>query len=236
MSRKQRTLNDAIDDLVMPRRILLFQDENGQNIRGDVPSLIQQLENSTGRASGAERGGKMQSRPPISIGVHDLLNEISHTCKTDIRQRGGQPAATIEANLRRIAADRANQPTDSDDTQTWIRRADRWAAKARAALGLEPKYPQGLRGVPCPECGTDYITSTDDTGEQTRILALQFAWADPPEHNIDQLAEDRRIRAVECAMCGRVWWSGPQLWQLGALINHVIEQNLTHETLGASNA
>ena len=68
---------EAVDALVQRRRILLFKDENGHNIRGDVPSLIEQLEASVARDGNSSGSGKRGSRPPIAVGVADLITEIA---------------------------------------------------------------------------------------------------------------------------------------------------------------
>lgn len=228
-----RTLNDAIDDLVNAKRILLFKDENGHNIRGDVPSLIDQLEAAVERGGSNGGGGRMGSRPPIAVGVVQLINEIATKTAAAVMAKHKSHLHNITKNLRRIAGDRAAlQPTDPDVIE-WTGTVDGWVRSARSALGIEPKYPAGIRGARCPSCGADYTWGTDDVGERTRVPVLQFTWTEPGEVDPDQLPEDRKIRAVQCVMCGETWWAGAQFWQLQAQINAVVQQNLEHETLGA---
>lgn len=225
------TLNEAVDELVNRRRILLFKDENGHNVRGDVPSLIEQLEAAVGRDGPSNGTGSSRARPPISVGVAALLIDIGDTAAAAVRERHGHQLHNIADNLRRIAADRAELPVTDEDVKFWIDTLTRWTRRAKAALGTEPKYPQGLRGIRCPNCGADHTTGTNDIGEKVKIPALQFAWSEPVDLTPDQLPEDRRMRAVQCAMCGETWWAGAQLWQLQAQIDAVIRQNLEQETL-----
>lgn len=228
---KPRDLNEAVDHLVNGRRILLFKDERGYNIRGDVPSLIDQLEAAVSRAGNGNGGGKVGSRPPIAVGVASLLIEIATTAGAAVKKRHGKQLQTIQDNLRRIAADRALLPTDDDDVQHWISVICRWEGRARAALGLDPKVPRGLRGVPCPECHADSAPTTDDDGKAARMPAIQFEWSSPADTAPDELPDDPKVRAAVCVMCGARWWAGAAFHELKAQIDKIKAQNPERETL-----
>lgn len=226
------TIHEAVDALVQRKRILLFKDENGHNVRGDVPSLIEQLEAAVSREGRTQGSGGSQSRPPVAVGVLQLVTEIAVQSADAVRERNdGKHLHNIEANLKRVAADRANLPPTDDDVTAWIERLQGWERKARTVLGIEPKYPTGIRGAACPSCGANYTWGTNDYGEKCRVPVLQFAWSEQAEPEPDQLPKDRTIRAVECVMCGETWWAGAQFWQLQAQIQQVIHNNQTRETL-----
>ena len=227
----ERTIIEAVDQLVYGKRILLFRDETGRNIRGDVPSLIEQLEAAVSREGRTQGSGGSQSRPPIAVGVASLLIEISTTAARVVKEAHGKHLHNVAENLKRLAADRANLPAGDEDLEYWIDQLNTWTAKARTALGIEPKYPAGLRGIPCPTCGADSVGGHDDVGESTRVPALQFDWSQQRETADDELPADRTVRAVVCRMCGATWWAGEQFYQLQAQIEQVIAANLTRETL-----
>lgn len=230
---KPQTVHEAADLLIDPKRILLFRDEKGYNIRGDVPSLIEQLEAATCKGGG-EGGGRFGDRPPVAMGVVSLLMEMSTRCAEAVQDRHGKHFHNIPDNLRRIAADRAALPAGADDVVEWIDLILGWVDRARGVLGLEPKYPRGLRGVACPLCGADSVPGVDDSGLKVRLPALQFQWSRIDDVPDDEMIPDRSVQAVECQMCGSKWAAGPQFYMLKALMDDMKRKNLACETLGVS--
>jgi hypothetical protein len=227
---KPRDLNEAVDQLVHRHRVLLFKDERGANIRGDVPSIIEQLEAAVARDGNGNGSGRTGSRPPIAVGVAALLIEIADTAAAAVKERHGNHLHNIPDNLRRIAADHAGLPT-GDDTLYWIDTMNSWATRARAALGLDPKVPRGLRGVPCPNCRADSAPTTDDDGKAARMPAIQFEWSSPADTPPDELPDDPKVRAAVCVMCGTRWWAGAAFHELKAQIDKMKADNLSKETL-----
>lgn len=228
---KPRTIHEAVDALVNGERPIVFRDENGYNVRADVPSLIEQLEDAVSRAGNGNGGGKLGARPPVSIGVMTLLTDIADQSAADVRKRHGKHLGNIPDNLRRVASDRASLPTESPEVIEWIERITDWTDKARSVLGLEPRYPRGLRGIACPLCGAATVPGVDDIGQKVRFPTLQFEWSKAEDRNEDGSIPIRSVEAVECRTCGSKWEAGPQFYMLQALIDDMKRKNLTHETL-----
>lgn len=228
---KPRDIHEAVDQLINGRRVLLFKDERGYNVRGDVPSIIEQLEAAVSRDGNGSGGGKVGSRPPIAVGVASLLIEIASKTASAVKERHGKHLGNITDNLRRIGADLAALPNTDEQVQKWIDTLNGWASKARSVLGLDPKVPRGLRGIPCPACGADSAPTTDDDGKAARMPAIQFEWSDPADTAPDELPDDPKVRSAVCVMCGARWWAGAAFHQLKAQIDAMKKANLTQETL-----
>lgn len=223
-------LFEAIDDLIQRTHIKLWRDGAHHPERHTLPSLWEQLETSIGYSASSGGNGGFGSQSPVSTDVLDLVIEIASSAAEASINLSGENLHNAPDNLRRVASKLAASD-GSDEAQWWADTVTGWCARARTALRLDPARPRWARGIPCPECHADTV-STTKSGEVVRRPALAITWSRPAgdEYHADS---DWMVRAVECGQCGAVWHRGGGL---DVLVEQMLVWNATRETLAVDSA
>lgn len=218
-------LHTAVDALIQRTRIKVYREDTQKHLWQTIPSLWEQLETSAMHTSGAGTGA-FGSRPTISTGVVSLIIDISTAAAEGAVEHAGKSDRSVPANLLTIAS-KLMAGNDLDQLDWWNTALRKWAVKARAELKLNPTRPQYARGIACPDCGAKYAMSTNDEGEKVRTPAVAITWHGPDDEN-HHPDTDWKVRAVECKVCGQVWWRGPDL---DVLVEQMLTANTTKETM-----
>lgn len=225
-------LHDAVNALIQPTKQRVTHDD-GTTTWHAVPSLWDQLLQSSGWGSGQASTKRNGGRPPISTGIVDIINDITVAAtETTTDLLDGQPDhirgkyRTTPDRLRLIGIGLPDQ----DRTDWWITNLRTWTAQARDQLGLNPPTARNARQATCPNCGehTTYVKTAPK--EYIRQPALAIIW-DQPEGDDYHPDTDWRVGAVECRSCQTTWKRGSDLH---LLYDQMLTANTTVETLAIS--
>lgn len=188
----------AVDRLTSPTREKLERDQGAtQWVR--LPSLFDQLVEAVQSGRGSEGHGRQASRPPLDIACVSLLIEIAEAVADAMRSYERNRTFHTPTDLRSVASSVVADPDGDQDW--WTEQIQSWCGQIRAVISNDVDRPWHLHGVACPECAAIHVTNPED-GELVRRPAVVVTWA------------RGYVRAVECRMCGAVWYRGSDLERL----------------------
>lgn len=235
-------LRDALDALIQPTRRKVTHDD-GTHTWHTIPSLWEQLLESSGWGNGTSSTKRNGGRPPISTGVVSLIEDITTairetavehklqrttrtpgcTCGPYRHCKGWILTIDYPPTLRAITT----QIKDQDTLDWWLGQLRTWIAQARDQLGLNPPTARTARQAPCPNCGehTTYVKTAPK--EYLRTPALAIIW-DQPTGDDYHPDTDWRVGAVECRSCTSTWKRGSDLH---LLYDQMLNANHTQETM-----
>lgn len=216
----------ALDALILPTRTRIIRDVTKQAEWHTIPSVWDQLSQSTAWSGGNGGGGAYSSRPTISAGAIDIISAATAAAAEAAKEHTGSTRRTTPDNMRAVAASLGTS-RDQDQITWWTEALIRWTSDARTILGLNPPLPRNLRKTVCPQCGADVILTDNNAGEKVRTSALTIIWTCPPgdAHKTDT---DWTVRAIQCQSCNATWFRGSDL---DHLIANVLNDNTTRETM-----
>lgn len=194
-------LHVATDRLVLGA----FAKVDGETQRwGSVPSLLEQLADTSKVNDGSAGGGKPKSKPTINAGIVGLLDEIPTTCRRQIRDLTGIATwASGTAQLLRAATKATADTSDQEEFAPWLTQLQGWRASARQELHLDDARRMWVRGVACTECGATNARQHGGDGQARQTPALAVIWQEPAQQAHDD--EAWLCVAIECQACGKRW-------------------------------
>lgn len=212
----------AVEALTQPTRQRVTHDDDTTTWH-TIPSLWDQLLESTGWGTGDTSTKRNGGRPPISTSTVDLINDITTAALETTVDLVGQTRGNTPANLKAIAAGLK----DEDRITWWTHQLRTWTLQARDQLGLNPPTARHARAAPCPNCGehTTYVKTAPK--EYLRTPALAIIW-DQPTGDDYHSDTDWRVGAVECRSCQSEWRRG---LDLHLLYDQMLTANKTLETM-----
>src|SRR6478752_2495386 len=220
---------DAATALIQPTRQRVTHDD-GTTSWHTIPSLWEQLLESTGWGTGDTSTKRNGGRPPISTGIVDIINDVTiATNETATDLLNNQPRhirekyRTTHDKLRYIST----ELTDQDRITWWTNQLRTWVLQARDQLGLNPPTARNARAATCPNCGEHTTWIKTAPKEYIRTPALAIIW-DQPEGDDYHPDTDWRVGAVECRACASAWKRGSDLH---LLYEQMLDANKTSETM-----
>lgn len=187
-----RTVHQALADLhaaaaaLTQARQHTVQHDDGTTTDHPVPSLLDQLRDSTGHGGETGHARRSGQRLPINAAAVELLRDITAGA-TDLHDRAlDHRPPTIEDRVRMTL-----QLVDHWDDPDAIDWATGWLHHWRHAIAELLDPPRRLELVAaCPACAVTTVwRDNPDTGERTRVPALTV----DPENG------------AACLACGQLW-------------------------------
>lgn len=189
----------AVDRLTNPIRERIERD-GGRLEWITLPSLYDQLAEAVQNGAGSQARGVQASRPPLDAIALSLLVDIDGTIREACRDRDVKRAFDTHRDLRGLASSLLRE-SEGDELDWWTGKLGEWAGEIRAVISSDPDRPTRLHSIPCPACRATHVTERDGT-DHVRRPAIVVSWA------------NGYVRAVECRMCGAVWFRGADLEKL----------------------
>jgi len=196
----------AVDELTMPTKRRVEHDD-GTTSWHEVPSLWDQSGSALETGMGCSGNpSTLSERSPLDVTLMEIRGTIADTTRHELNQRrlGRRDHDRVPAMIRTLAAYIVgHQP----DQLWWFEyRFASWARVLGTYLQAYERQPNAvhLRNTPCPTCGCRQVI--DDDGMVHPAIVIDF--------------RDDLVRAAQCRHCGALWWRGPQLEQLAALLHN----------------
>lgn len=210
-------LLDAIDALTRPRRVLLLRDDSSTD-RTEVPSLLEQLEDSIGQGGEQMGGGAFGSRLPIAVDIRDTLADWRDVVRYELLSCEIAPHADggLRQWLMQIVTASPPAPLDPPVLPRWARIVEGWVRRAEELLGLlDETAPRRLRDTRCPSCQASHVR-VDDKGQ---LLEAGRVAQDEFRAPCLLLRFERHVlQSITCQACGDTWFGRSGIWQVGELL------------------
>jgi hypothetical protein len=195
MNDRHDTLLNAVDDLTLPRRTKVMQDDKTVTI--ELPGLLQQLEQAIRGSSNTDTGsGSLANeRNPINVDalwkaatINAAIRDWCRLVNVDARP----PDKPWELLSRWYVAYTLRNP-EEDAGRFYFGQCTKWAHEIEAML--DPPKQLELPD-PCPYCGAGEWVNESDGLKYGRPLIIQYK-ADAPD-----LVGDAKVL---CRACRNVW-------------------------------
>lgn len=200
-----------VDELTLQSKRAIIR-LDGSTTWAVVPSLWDQSSEALfgNNRSEAMRQSNAGERLPIDVTLMEIRSVIAETTRAELAQRRIHPRGLrlgftppFEVNeIRQLASTLLAQPDLADEFE---RRFSSWARMLATYLQAYDRTPHAvtLRNSPCPSCGIAQVIVDDDLVQPAILIDFH----------------DGKVRAAQCRACGALWWRGPQLEQLAALLH-----------------
>jgi len=197
----------GVDALTMPSKRSVI-DKEGATWH-EVPSLWDQSTDALygGAIGDSVRMGSSSERSPLDVTLMEMRSTIAETTRREAQLRHIEINAEFDPKLMRTVA--AYVIGHEPDQCWWYEyRFSSWARALGAYLHAYEHTPKDvrLRNAPCPDCGTRQVIKDEGEGPvYVGAILIDF--------------HDGNVRAAQCCHCGKIWWRGPDLEQLAALLH-----------------